>query len=132
MVHLVEVPGLGVCASQKISSTFLVRSAALVNFDGDVYTLFVGLGDGTLASYSVDLAARTVLETTEKMVALGRRPLLLTEISSNGGKALFAVSDRPTVVGKTRERLNYSSVTLTVRSGCLHLRASIRLDGHNV
>ncbi|GEM11024.1 DNA damage-binding protein 1 [Rhodotorula toruloides] len=117
MVHLVQIPDLTVYASRKIASTFLIRSAALVNLDNAQYTLFVGLGNGSLASYSVDLAARTIPDSTEKIVALGRRPLLLTEISSDGVKALIAVSDRPIVIGKTRDRLNYSSLTLAdVRS----------------
>ncbi|BGP03522.1 hypothetical protein JCM10021v2_007257 [Rhodotorula toruloides] len=112
-VHLVGIPDLAVYASQKITSTFLIRSAALINFgDGD-YTLFVGLGDGTLASYRVDLAAPAVIDSTGKMIALGRRPLLLSEIGPESAKVLLAVSDRPTVISKARDRLNYSSVTLT-------------------
>ncbi|KAK4330616.1 DNA damage-binding protein 1 [Rhodotorula toruloides] len=92
-VHLVGIPDLAVYASQKITSTFLIRSAALINFgDGD-YTLFVGLGDGTLASYRVDLAAPAVIDSTGKMIALGRRPLLLSEIGPESAKGVSSVAN---------------------------------------
>ncbi|BGO95653.1 hypothetical protein NBRC10512_004328 [Rhodotorula toruloides] len=120
-VHLVGIPDLAVYASQKIASTFLIRSAALTNFGNGDYALFVGLGDGTLASYTVDLAAHAVTDSTGKMIALGRRPLLLSEIGPEGAKVLLAVSDRPTVISRARDRLNYSSVTITDVSSVVNI-----------
>ncbi|GAA6057980.1 hypothetical protein JCM3770_004597 [Rhodotorula araucariae] len=121
-VHLVPLPGsasapLASCATYTIASTFLIRSLALTTFSASSTgeaTLFAGLGDGMLVSLGVDLVhGKFAPAMGAKAVPLGRRPLLLTEISHGAGqRAVFVASDRPTIVSRSKDRLVYSGVNL--------------------
>lgn len=73
--------------------------------------LFVGLGDGTLVSYALDLSASDVQVRDKKTAALGTRPVRLERFETALGlSAVFASCDRPTVIWAEGERLTYSSV----------------------
>ncbi|BGP43549.1 hypothetical protein JCM10449v2_007590 [Rhodotorula kratochvilovae] len=119
-VHLVDLSSspLAPCATHTIASTFLIRSLALTTFSSsgtaEEATLLAGLGNGTLVSLGVDLANGAFAPSASaKAVALGKRPLLLTEISHGAGqRAVFVASDRPTIVSKSKDRLVYSGVNL--------------------
>jgi DNA damage-binding protein 1 len=80
-------------------------------------TLFCGLGDGSLTTFSVSLKAGEIDAKSEKTVQLGRRPLLLTEFEQRAGEtAVFVASERPTVVSMAKGgRLSYASVNFGVR-----------------
>jgi len=120
-VHLVDLASspLAPCATHRIDSTYLIRSLAFTAFsslaDGTDTTLLAGLGDGTLVSLAVDVASGTFAASSSKAVALGKRPLQLTEIAHGDDRAVFAASDRPTIISRSKDRLVYSSVNLAVR-----------------
>ncbi|GJN94374.1 hypothetical protein Rhopal_007453-T1 [Rhodotorula paludigena] len=126
VVHIVSLPSFEICASQTINSTFLIRSVLLTTFADGSTSLFAGLGDGTLVSYVVDLERGGAFAgSSEKTVALGRRPILLTEFGQGGDRGAFAASDRPTIVSKSRDRLVYSSVNLSDVTAVAPLSSSL-------
>lgn len=123
-VHLVDLASspLAPCATHRIDSTFLIRSLALTAFTPpsststkSEATLLAGLGDGTLVSLGVDLASGTFAASSAKAVALGKRPLHVTEIVHGDACDVFVASDRPTIVSRSKDRLVYSSVNVGVR-----------------
>ncbi|KPV73328.1 uncharacterized protein RHOBADRAFT_55089 [Rhodotorula graminis WP1] len=121
-VHLVDLASspLAPCATHRIDSTFLIRSLALTDFssasspttNGGDTTLLAGLGDGTLVSLAVDLASGSFVASSSKAVALGKRPLQVTEIVHGDACDVFVASDRPTIVSRSKDRLVYSSVNV--------------------
>lgn len=128
-IHLVALgsSSLEPCATHTIDSTFLIRSVALTAFSASngangahEATLLAGLGDGTLVSLPVDLAAAGgkgafAPASSAKAVPLGKRPLMLTEVGGHGDdRAVFVASDRPTIVSRSKDRLVYSGVNLAV------------------
>ncbi|GAA5952645.1 hypothetical protein JCM3765_002231 [Sporobolomyces pararoseus] len=112
-VHLLSVPDLVVCATQALSTTYLIRSVLLTTFSDGATIFFAGLGDGSLVTMDVDTDKKEISSTSLKTVVLGNRPFLLSAFHQNGkGTNVFACSDRPTVISRNKERLVYSSVNI--------------------
>lgn len=128
-VVLFDVPDLKQIDSIDVGTTFLLRSvtsASLSNdHDNSAPHLFIGLGDGSLVSYSYrqDSSTSEVLDrSSRKSVTLGSRPLTLVKFHTAGNHeaglpslpAVLAISDRSTVVSATGGKLVFSSVNTKV------------------
>jgi hypothetical protein len=128
-VVLFNVPDLKQIDNIEVGTTFLLRSVmsvSLANDHGDSTPhLFIGLGDGSLISYSYrqGSAASEVLDrSSRKSVTLGSRPLTLAKFHTAGNQeaglpslpAVLAISDRSTVVSATGGKLVFSSVNTKV------------------
>lgn len=136
-VVLLSAPALQRIDSIDVSTEFLPRSvmtATLAEEHGDSTPyLFIGLGDGSLVSYSYrpsPASSDIVDRTTRKSVALGSRPLTLAKFQTAGNReaglppiaAVLAISDRSTVVSTAGHKLVFSSVNTKVSN--IRLRQS--------
>ncbi|GAA5939977.1 uncharacterized protein JCM15063_004361 [Sporobolomyces koalae] len=112
-VHLLSLPDLVTCATQTLATTYLIRSVLLTTFADGASVLFVGLGDGSLVTSTVDLETKQIDASSTKTVILGKRPFLLSEFAQNGKDAnVFACSDRPAIISRSKGRLVYSTVNV--------------------
>ncbi|CEQ42082.1 SPOSA6832_03869, partial [Sporobolomyces salmonicolor] len=114
-VHLLSLPSFETCFTQTLDTTYLIRSVLVTSFADGTSTLFAGLGDGSLTTFAVDLGAKSIDAGSAKTVVLGKKPLLLFEHEQDGGgggKSVFAVSERLTLVTKPKDRIVYSSVNV--------------------
>ncbi|KAM0790402.1 hypothetical protein ACM66B_003284 [Microbotryomycetes sp. NB124-2] len=109
-VAVLSLPQLEVVSSFNAPTTYPVRSIAATTFGDDKSVLFVGFGDGALATYSMATSGK-VDTATERVTPLGIKPVELSTFVNKGGKAsVFAISDRPTVVSRSNDRLVFSNV----------------------
>jgi DNA damage-binding protein 1 len=96
-----------------VPSAFLLRSLLAARFSDGSSTLFVGLGDGSIVSYAMDLASeRMIREDSRKAITVGTRPVGLDLFQTPEGPAVFASSDSPTIISRSNGRFNYASVNL--------------------
>ena len=79
----------------------------------EVHHLFVGLGDGHVVSFPLEVAeeCRLVLGTPKK-VALGTQPIGLACFRNNGMVCVFVASDRPAVIYCSGGKLLYANVNM--------------------
>lgn len=79
----------------------------------DVHYLFVGLGDGQVVSFPLELSvgSRLVLGTSKK-IALGTQPIGLACFRNNGMVCVFVASDRPAVIYCSGGKLLYANVNM--------------------
>lgn len=79
----------------------------------DVHYLFVGLGDGHVVSFPLEVTAESGLVLgTPKKVALGTQPVGLACFRNNGMVCVFVASDRPAVVYCSGGKLLYANVNM--------------------
>jgi DNA damage-binding protein 1 len=107
----------------------LVRSVLAATFADGVTNLFIGLGDGTLISYVLD-GESSIVGMSRKSVSLGKRPITLARFKTAGDVSVFASTNRPTIVSRRSDRLNYLSVNLKVShrfTFCLRFDCSRRI-----
>jgi len=76
-------------------------------FEGKDY-LLVGLGDGSLMNYELNVEHGTL--GTRKRVSLGSQPLSLSTFRSKNMAHVFAACDRPTVIYSSNNKLLYSNI----------------------
>lgn len=94
----------------------LVRSAFLYNFGstakGDDYHpyLLIGLGDGSLVSFSW----KDKQLKDKKIISLGHAPVSLTPCRIDGKRTVFATGNRATVLSWEKKRLHNSPIMLKV------------------
>ena len=134
-VLTLSVPNLEVQETIKLDTTFLLRSVLSCTLsDGEDRTpasyLFIGLGDGTLVSYSYATSRNEsglprISESSRKNLALGNRPITLAKIAtgavsnesdgptSQALPAVLVASDRATIVSYSNGKLSYSSANLS-------------------
>lgn len=85
----------------------------------DVHYLFVGLGDGHVVSFPLEVAAESGLVLgTPKKVALGTQPVGLACFRNNGMVCVFVASDRPAVIYCSGGKLLYANVNMGEVSIC--------------
>lgn len=127
-VTLLQLPDLNDVSPDALDShlpslprSVLLHTFAVVKAGCDAVAhsplhLLVGLGDGTLYSFALDLPTESsfsaaILVTERRTASLGTHPLLLRSfVTSRGLHAVFAACDRPTVLFAEGTRLTYSAV----------------------
>lgn len=88
------------------------RSVILATI-ADVHYLFVGLGDGHVVSFPLEVTAESTLALgTPKKVALGTQPVGLACFRNNGMVCVFVASDRPAVIYCSGGKLLYANVNM--------------------
>ncbi|PSC68559.1 DNA damage-binding 1 [Micractinium conductrix] len=99
------LPALNVLFKETLPTDVIPRSALFAQFEGDSYLMF-GLGDGQLVNYRLDPSG----PSDRKKIALGTKPISLRTFRSRGAAAVFAASDRPTVIYSANRKLLYSNL----------------------
>lgn len=127
---------LGRCAVQHLCVTFVLHlmklstrmvwcslNASLVAFRqarsvilatiADIHYLFVGLGDGHVVSFPLEVSAESNITLgTAKKVAVGTQPIGLACFRNNGMVCVFVASDRPAVIYCSGGKLLYANVNM--------------------
>lgn len=79
----------------------------------DAHYLFVGLGDGHVVSFPLEMSAGSGLALgMPKKVALGTQPIGLACFRNNGMVCVFVASDRPAVIYCSGGKLLYANVNM--------------------
>lgn len=88
------------------------RSVIMATIAG-IHYLFVGLGDGHVVSFQMDLSKECkVALGAPKKVALGTQPIGLACFRNNGTVCVFVASDRPAVIYCSGGKLLYANVNM--------------------
>lgn len=88
------------------------RSVIMATIAG-IHHLFVGLGDGHVVSFHMDVSAQSdVVLGGAKKVALGTQPIGLACFRNNGMVCVFVASDRPAVIYCSGGKLLYANVNI--------------------
>lgn len=106
-VSVLQLPSLAPLSSETLGNDLLPRSVLCNTFDGQDY-LLVGLGDGSLMNFHVDIATGAL--ANRKRVSLGSQPIALSRFRSKNVTHVFAACDRPTVVYSNNKKLLYSNI----------------------
>jgi DNA damage-binding protein 1 len=112
-VRLLTIPDLTPRVVQSFSTDTQARSVMLVTLEG-IHYLMVGLGDGNVLSYPLDMSAglgSPALGTCKK-IALGSKPAELTCFVSKESTCVFVTSDRPTVVYSRGNKVLYANANI--------------------
>ncbi|RHY28438.1 hypothetical protein DYB32_005979 [Aphanomyces invadans] len=112
-VSLYHLPDLRLETTVLLGGDVLPRSLLSIRFHDQPYVL-VGMGDGTLYTYVLDMDASTaaVTLTNKKKISLGAQPILLSAFRSKDVTHVFAASDRPTVLYSQHGKLLFSNVNV--------------------
>lgn len=106
-VAVLQLPTLTPVTTVALGTELLPRSVLCNTFEGKDY-LLVGLGDGSLISYELDVKQGTL--GARKRVSLGSQPLSLSRFRSKNMTHVFAACDRPTVIYSSNNKLLYSNI----------------------
>jgi len=85
------------------------RDILIISLGGISYVL-VGLGDGTLINYSLDLSSGLPVLSAQRKIVLGTHPISFNCFSNSGQHFVFATCDRPTIIYAKNGKLLYSVV----------------------
>jgi DNA damage-binding protein 1 len=110
-VRLLALPTLQELARVQLGTDTQARDVLIVSLEGVPY-LLVGLGDGTLITYTVDFTSGLPSLTGRRKVVLGTHPISLSCFSNGGVPCVFAACDRPTVVYTRNGKLLFSVVNI--------------------
>ncbi|TDH74292.1 uncharacterized protein CCR75_001185 [Bremia lactucae] len=106
-VSVLQLPTLETVTTEVLGTDLLPRSVLCNTFEGKHYVL-VGLGDGSLIHYELNLEQGTL--DAQKRVSLGSQPLTLSTFRSKNLTHVFAACDRPTVIYSNNTKLSYSNI----------------------
>ncbi|KAG1687986.1 hypothetical protein DVH05_004505 [Phytophthora capsici] len=106
-VSVLKLPTLEKVTTESLGTDLLPRSVLCNTFEGKDY-LLVGLGDGSLMNYELNVEQGTL--GTRKRVSLGSQPLSLSTFRSKNMTHVFAACDRPTVIYSSNNKLLYSNI----------------------
>ncbi|OWZ04928.1 DNA damage-binding protein [Phytophthora megakarya] len=106
-VSVLKLPTLEKLTTESLGTDLLPRSVLCNTFEGKDY-LLVGLGDGSLMNYELNVERGTL--GTRKRVSLGSQPLSLSTFRSKNMTHVFAACDRPTVIYSNNNKLLYSNI----------------------
>ena len=115
LLSLSSSSNLSECLRITLGGDTQARSVMMATMEGKDM-LLVGLGDGQLITHELIVrgTAGGVALTNRKKVSLGTQPIGLSSFrSSNGGKCVFASSDRPTVVYSSSKKISFSNVNFS-------------------
>ena len=115
-ISLISLSTLNLLDTVRLETNYLIRSVALATFQDAVSCLFAGLGDGTLISYNINCSTWKLITSTKKTVTLGYRPIRMSTFHTKGVMNVFVLSDRPTVISRSNDRLVYSNVNFKVNA----------------
>lgn len=106
-VRLHALPTLQEICRIQLGTDTQARDILLVEIGGKPH-LFVGLGDGRLITYSVDLSGDLPSLTNRRSGVLGTHPITFSVFYNAGALCVFAASDRPTVIYSKNGKILFS------------------------
>jgi DNA damage-binding protein 1 len=106
-VRLHALPTLGEICRVQLGTDTQARDILLVELGGKAY-LLVGLGDGRLITYSVDLSGDLPSLGNRRNGVLGTHPITFSCFHNAGSLCVFAASDRPTVIYSKNGKILFS------------------------
>lgn len=106
-VRLHALPTLEEICRIQLGTDTQARDILLVELGGKPH-LFVGLGDGRLITYSVDLSGGLPSLTNRRSGVLGTHPITFSVFYNAGALCVFAASDRPTVIYSKNGKVLFS------------------------
>jgi DNA damage-binding protein 1 len=106
-VRLHALPTLEEICRVQLGTDTQARDILLVELGGQPH-LFVGLGDGRLITYSVDLSGDLPSLTNRRSGVLGMHPITFSCFQNAGALCVFAASDRPTVIYSKNGKVLFS------------------------
>ncbi|CAH0488401.1 unnamed protein product [Peronospora farinosa] len=106
-VSVLKLPTLERLTTEPLGTDLLPRSVLCNTFEGKDY-LLVGLGDGSLMNYELNVEQGKL--GIRKRVSLGSQPLSLSTFRSKNMTHVFAACDRPTVIYSNNNKLLYSNI----------------------
>ena len=115
-VRIVALQTLAQVCEIRLGTDTQARSLALTAFHTNQCILFVGLGDGQLITYQMNVSNNNdeVSVCNRKKVSLGTQAIALNTFYSSEGKlCIFAASDRPSVVYSSNGKIAYSNVNFS-------------------
>lgn len=99
--------------SPRFPWSFVQARSVIMATIADAHYLFVGLGDGHVVSFPLEMSAESGLSLgMAKKVALGTQPIGLACFRNNGMVCVFVASDRPAVIYCSGGKLLYANVNM--------------------
>jgi DNA damage-binding protein 1 len=111
-ILLLALPELTTALEEHVAGEAIPRSVLVATLEPTHSHLLVGLGDGNLLTYSLDLTGGLPALSDCKKLALGTQPITLNIFRSKAATHAFAASDRPAVIYSVNRKLMFSNVNL--------------------
>jgi DNA damage-binding protein 1 len=112
-VRLLTLPNLQEINRVELGGDVQVRSCVMAQLCPGSSYLMLGLGDGVLVTFSLQLERGLPTLGNSKRTILGVRPISLSPFSSNGSTCVFASSDRPTVIYGRNGKLLFATANIS-------------------
>ncbi|KAG5439299.1 hypothetical protein PCANB_001598 [Pneumocystis canis] len=111
-IHIFSIPIMKVLLSHDLLGTVIPRSICIVSLNSiDKPIILVGMGDGTLISYSLNDLNKGIL-IDQKTITIGTLPINLSKFITLNGMNVFVISDCPTIIYDNNGKLCFSSINL--------------------
>jgi DNA damage-binding protein 1 len=115
-IRLLTLPTLQEVTRTVLQSETQARDLLLASFEKKIH-LFIGLGDGNLISYNVELSNGLPVINNRRKGVLGTHPIKFTPFKTIDNElCVFAACDRPTVIYMRNGKLLFSIVNLQKNS----------------
>ncbi|KAG4304033.1 hypothetical protein PORY_002556, partial [Pneumocystis oryctolagi] len=110
-IHIFSISTMKLLLSHSLLGTVVPRSICIVSLASiNKPIILVGMGDGTLLSYSLDDFKSILVE--QKVTTIGTLPINLSKFIASNGMNVFAISDHPVIIYGNNGKLSFSSVNL--------------------
>lgn len=111
-IHILSIPTMELLLSHNLLGSVVPRSICIVSLTSiNNPIILVGMGDGTLLSYSLrDLNKGILMD--QKNTIIGTLPINLSRFVTPNSTNVFAISDQPTIIYGSNGKLSFSSVNL--------------------
>jgi DNA damage-binding protein 1 len=111
-IRLLTLPTLEEVVRTTLATDTQARDLLLASFE-EKFFLFIGMGDGNLISYNIELANGLPTITNRRKGVLGTHPITFTPFySSTNELCIFASCDRPTVIYMRNHKLIFSIMNI--------------------
>lgn len=99
-VHVLKLPQLTSVLEESLSGDTIPRSVLFNTFGASFYYLLVGMGDGNLVCFYLNVSNKYTITGIEsqKSLYLGSKPVLLSRFYTKEICYVFASCDRPTII----------------------------------
>ncbi|QSL66714.1 hypothetical protein MERGE_001098 [Pneumocystis wakefieldiae] len=111
-IHILSIPTMELLLSHNLQESVVPRSICIISLTGiNEPIVLIGMGDGTLLSYSLKDLNNGVL-INQKSITIGTLPVNLSRFITPNNIDVFAISDEPTIIYGDNGKLSFSSVNL--------------------
>jgi DNA damage-binding protein 1 len=111
-IRLLTLPTLEEVVRTTLATDTQARDILLASFE-EKFFLFIGMGDGNLISYNIELSNGLPTITNRRKGVLGTHPITFTPFySSTNELCIFASCDRPTVIYMRNNKLIFSIMNI--------------------